>query len=156
MATEFPSAWKSGGLVKSMVEVDEVYEHLKLIESAGWAAPKNHPDLVPPAEAGRLADLFRNLQEGERVRSKPAEFHDWLTTSMNEAEALEAGLLDSNVAKDDLSRRLKAIAASCRDCHVKYRGLTLVRLTSARAFQTRFRMGAMTEESKLMTAWSLT
>lgn len=54
------------GFVKAMVEVDEVTEHLKAIEAAGWAVPKDHPDLVPVAEAGRLADILRIQAESER------------------------------------------------------------------------------------------
>ena len=120
MPSDFPSVWKTSGLVKSMVEVDEIYEHLKLIEKAGWGAPKDHPDLVPAAEAGRLADIFRNLLDDERVKSKPVEFREWLTKSSKEVEFLE-GLTTDGSDADELGKRFKVITASCKECHVKYR-----------------------------------
>jgi hypothetical protein len=121
MPIEFPSVWKTSGLVKSMVEIDEIYEHLKLIEKTGWVAPKDHPDLVPVAEAGRLADLFRLLNDDERVKSKSVEFREWLIESAKQAETLERGLAQSDVAPGVLSQRFRAITASCKNCHAKYR-----------------------------------
>jgi hypothetical protein len=74
----FPETWKTSGLVKTMVKVEEVFAHLKAIAKAGWTTPPDHPDLVPVAEAGRLADLLRNLQDDDRVRAKPPEFTAWM------------------------------------------------------------------------------
>ncbi|MCC6971830.1 MAG: hypothetical protein IT434_16580, partial [Phycisphaerales bacterium] len=51
----FPEIAPPQGFVKAMVELDEINEHLKLIEKAGWQPPKDHPDLDPVAEAGRMA-----------------------------------------------------------------------------------------------------
>ena len=121
MPSDFPSVWKVSGLVRSMLDVDEAYENLKLIEVAGWVVPKNHPDLVPIAEAGRLADIFRNLLNDERVKAKPGEFRDRLVKSSKDVETLEARLADENIAADELTKRFEAITASCKDCHVKYR-----------------------------------
>lgn len=121
MPTQFPSIWKSSGLVRSMVEVDEIYEHLKLIEKAGWVAPKDHPDLVPAAEAGRLADVYLHLLNEERVKAKPAEFRDWLIDASKWAENLEAGLAHAGHPPDELSKRFERVTKSCKECHVKYR-----------------------------------
>ena len=117
----FPSVWKTSGMVKSMVEIDERYEHLKLIEAAGWKTPPDHPDLVPAAEAGRLADLYRDLKDDKRVRAKPRQFQDWIDSSHARAQSLEDGLTDNTTAPEELSRRFKAIAASCKECHARYR-----------------------------------
>ena len=117
----FPEVWKASGLVKTMVEIDEVFEHLRAIERAGWMAPKDHPDLVPVAEAGRIADLLRNLQENDRFKARPVEFRRMLLSGSRLAESLEDGLGTTGAPPLELSARLKLINQSCLDCHAKYR-----------------------------------
>jgi hypothetical protein len=118
---DFPSVWKPSGYVKGMVEIDEVFEHLKAIEKAGWATPKDHPDLVPVAEAGRLADLFRVLNETDYAKRKPDEFHTLMHESNARAQTLEDLLAASDQDAWKLSAQFKLVAASCKDCHAKYR-----------------------------------
>ncbi len=141
-SNEFPVAYKTTGLVQSMVEIDEVFEHLKSIEKAGWAAPKDHPDLVPAAEAGRLENLFRALVDDADVKHKPAEFIAWLDRDAKTVGELEEALLafkagvggtggavggavedatGQGVTGTSLSAQFKKIGASCKECHVKYR-----------------------------------
>lgn len=120
----FPSVWRTTGMVHTMVEIDEVNDLLKLIEKAGWKAPANHPDLVPAAEAGRLADLMRVLTDDDSTRRRPAEFSQWLLDSSAKAAVLEEGLAAPEAGRptiEELSRRFKVIAATCTQCHAKYR-----------------------------------
>lgn len=117
----FPEVLKTSGFVKTMVEIDEVFEHLKAIEKAGWIAPKDHPDLVPVAEAGRIADLLRNLQDNDRVKARPDEFRQMLMNGSRLAESLEGGLTKTGATTQELSARFKLINQSCKDCHAKYR-----------------------------------
>lgn len=116
----FPESWKTSGLVKVMVEIDEVYELLRRIEKAGWKTPPDHPDLVPAAEAGRLADLFRNLRDDERVLARPPAFLEWMMSAAREAQDLENGLV-AGLSATELSARYAIITKSCKDCHVAYR-----------------------------------
>lgn len=120
-SSDFPEVWKTSGLVKSMVEVDEAFEHLKLIEKSAWSAPADHPDLVPAAEAGRLADLMRHVQDDDRVKSKPAELSASLQSASQLASALEEELLKSSPDPAALSAQFKLINTSCKDCHAKWR-----------------------------------
>lgn len=120
VSTEFPERYKTTGMVDTMVEVDEVFDHLKLIEKAGWAAPKDHPDLVPVAEAGRLGDLFRIVREDPDVRSKPAEMGDWMTKAMSASEEVESAIVAGKPLAE-ISERFKVVTQSCKDCHAKYR-----------------------------------
>lgn len=117
----FPERWKTTGLVRSMVEIDEAFEHLKRIEAAGWKSPARHPDLVPVAEAGYLADLLRNLKDDERCRAKPGEFMDWMMAASNDAGRIEAELLRENPSMDTLRGHWVRLSASCVQCHAKYR-----------------------------------
>jgi len=118
---EFPEVSRPAGLVKSMVEIDEAFEHLKLIQKSGWNAPADHPDLVPAAEAGRVADLYRLLESDDRVKAKPADFMLMLTRAGAEAQALEDALAGPDFDAVNLSGQFKLMVASCNDCHAKYR-----------------------------------
>lgn len=117
----FPEISQVTSFVKGMVEVDEVMEHLKAIEKAGWKAPPDHPDLVPVAEAGRLADLLRQLSEGGRASREPEAFAKMMARNSAEAQAVEDGLLQSPVDASGLSAKFKIVAASCKECHEQFR-----------------------------------
>lgn len=118
---DFPEVWRTTGLVKTMVEVDETFDHLKLIENAGWKTPVDHPDLVPAAEAGRLADLLRNLKDDEHVQAKPAEFTQTLLDATMLASSIETDLLRSTPDAAGLSGLLHQMNTSCKGCHARWR-----------------------------------
>lgn len=118
---DFPEVQPPRGIVHTMVEVDEVTDHLKAIEKAGWMVPKDHPDLVPVAEAGRLSDLFRTLGEHESMSSKPEEFRGWLADASRKAAEIEESLAHGGGSPADLSARFKVLSQSCTACHAKYR-----------------------------------
>lgn len=118
---DFPEVSPPAGFVKSMIEIDEITEHLKEIEKAGWKPPKDHPDLVPAAEAGRLADLLRLVAQGDRAASKPAEFASMLVTNGAQAQRLEDMLAAGSTDTKAMSAQFAIVAATCKDCHVKYR-----------------------------------
>lgn len=124
---DFPEVWKPAGFVKGMVEMDAVHDHLLLIRKAGWKAPTNHPDLVPAAEAGRLADLYRAMLAGEYAKRKSDDFNALLKRGMDEAQALEDRLAAAGAAPDPawLDAQTALITATCKDCHVRYRDVPL-------------------------------
>jgi len=119
-SAKFPEVYKTSDFVSTMVEVDEVNDHLKAVEKAGWQAPDDHPDLVPVAEAGRLADLLRTAHDDDEVKSKDAPFKRMLDESNALATALEDALAKGSPAAD-LGARMKKVQQSCKDCHAKYR-----------------------------------
>ena len=112
---------KTAALVKGMVEIDEVNEHLKAIEKAGWKPPADHPDLVPTAEAARLADLLRTIKDDPKVKAKPEAFTTDLLASSKKVETLEDALAKGAATKEELSAMFKVVATSCVDCHTKFR-----------------------------------
>ncbi len=121
----FPEVSKPGGYIQSMVEIEDAMDHLKTIEKAGWTVPKDHPDLVPVAEAGRLGDLLRIVGDDPKARAKPEELREWLGAASKAAMDIEDQL--AAVAKGgtpdakDLTAKLKALGQSCTQCHAKYR-----------------------------------
>lgn len=117
---DFPETWTPTGLVRGMIALDEVFENLKDIEKSGWTAPADHPDLVPAAEAARLADLFRVLSEGDCAAGKTPEFVQMMRSDQALALRLETAIVGGADAAL-LGATLERIAAACTDCHAKYR-----------------------------------
>ncbi|MCA9287040.1 MAG: hypothetical protein KDA05_00560 [Phycisphaerales bacterium] len=122
---DFPEASMPTGIVAGMVEIDQIMEHLKAIEAAGWRTPTDHPDLVPAAEAARLADLFRVIGMSDEAAAYDAEFAARLTSDGALATTLESTLVGGRAGTGDLAAILSdqhaRLAASCTDCHAAYR-----------------------------------
>ncbi len=118
---DFAPVWKPSSFVQAMVEMDVAFENLKAIEGAGWNAPPGHPDLVPAAEAGRLADLHRLLIGTDSAAGRPPELGELMRQGSVRVQALENSLLEGNASAAELSAQLRQINASCKDCHVKHR-----------------------------------
>ena len=116
----FPEIAEVADIVEAMVAIDEANDHLALIEKAGWATPKDHPDLVPAAEAGRMADHFRN-GGAKLTAAEQKELVAWMQKSYEQVAGLETALVDGKETKEQLSARYKAIAQNCKDCHAKWR-----------------------------------
>lgn len=117
---DFPSRWKTSGMVDSMVAIDEANDQLKALEKAEWGMPKDHPDLVPSAVAGNLENVLRSLLDDHDTLAQPQEFRDIMKSAADAAQKLEDGIV-SQAAADDLNQRMKAVAQSCKACHTKYR-----------------------------------
>lgn len=125
---DFPSVSHPKGMVKAMVAIDHAFDHLKAIEKAGWVTPADHPDLVPVAEAGQIADLYRLLINDERTREEGDDLAARFREDNAEASALEEmlaalpkGGVPTESQRTALSAQFKTIAASCKECHAQYR-----------------------------------
>lgn len=116
----FPSVSRPSGFVQGMVDADTALEHLGSIEKAGWKPPVENPGLVAAAEAGKLADLLRFMSEGDRAKKHPVDFADFLRKNGDQATALEDAIVAGKDA-ESLSKLLKAVNTSCKDCHTKWR-----------------------------------
>lgn len=127
--SDFPKITKPDSFVASMVEIDETLDRLKLAEKNGWLAPKDHPDLAPISDAGKLADLFRLIgeppakpnQNPQEQADRLAQIHLWLKAESMKANELERMLENPSAKTAEMSQTLAAIGASCKQCHVKYR-----------------------------------
>lgn len=118
---DFPEVSRPSGIVDAMVEIDEIHEHLKAIEKAGWVTPKDHPDLVPAAEASRFADIFRELGKDASLASRGPDFAVLLSGAARNAQAFEDALSASEPDRDLIAVRFKQVAGDCKACHVVYR-----------------------------------
>jgi protein tyrosine phosphatase (PTP) superfamily phosphohydrolase (DUF442 family) len=125
---DFPEVSRPTGLVKCMVDIDLTWDNLKAVQKVGWTVPSDHPDLVPAAEAGRLADTLRLLRDDEAVKAKPAEFQALMARNAEQAQSLEdllakfaAGARPSSEDAERLNAIASQIAATCKACHAAYR-----------------------------------
>ena len=125
---DFPEVSRPAGLVKGMVDIDLTWDNLKAVQKAGWTVPSDHPDVVPAAEAGRLADTLRLLCDDTTVKAKPTEFQAMMARSAQQAQSLEdllaklvAGARPSPEDAERLNAIASQIAATCKACHTAYR-----------------------------------
>lgn len=119
---DFPEVSRPDDFVEAMVEMDHALEHLRSIAAAGWTTPVSHPDLVPAAEAGRLADLLRLASYGPRATSETdPDFAAWLARDAATVAALEDALLAESIDAVSLDATLADIRASCAACHAAHR-----------------------------------
>ena len=105
---------------------------LKVAQKSGWRAPPDHPDLAPLADAGRLADLYRLLDDDAQLKDVPesqrATVREWLVREGLAAVRLE-GLMEAMDASapDRAALNLRAdaslalLGASCKACHQQHR-----------------------------------
>jgi protein tyrosine phosphatase (PTP) superfamily phosphohydrolase (DUF442 family) len=121
VTTDLPEVTRPQGTVKSMVEIDVAMENLKACQSAGWKAPAQQPDLSPAAEAGRMADLLRFLENDEHTRKQPADYARLLLQSNQQVEALETLLTSQPLSPVALDAQWKRVQQSCKACHAVYR-----------------------------------
>jgi hypothetical protein len=115
-----------------MVEIDEVHDRLKLAQASGWRAPRDHPDLAPLADAGRLTDLYRLLDDDAQLTDvavkERAMVREWLVREGLAAARLEAVIEAMDEPTSDrgaLAQRADAslalLGASCNACHQRHR-----------------------------------
>jgi protein tyrosine phosphatase (PTP) superfamily phosphohydrolase (DUF442 family) len=117
---DFPSVQTPKGLVAAMVEIDIAWENIGFTRKANWTTPADHPDLVPAAEAGRLADHFRTGARSDEARKLGADFLQRMNSAESLASALEKALAQRAPA-EVLQPAWSAVDASCKLCHSAYR-----------------------------------
>ncbi len=131
LQVEFPESAPVPPMAEAMVAIGHAYEHLKLIEEAGWKTPPTHPDIVPVHEVLMLREHFTEMLRTEEVRQQPEKFRQWLQESEIAALKLEDDLkkfgADTEQAypPEALSTRTAQIGQNCMNCHQAYRDVPL-------------------------------
>jgi protein tyrosine phosphatase (PTP) superfamily phosphohydrolase (DUF442 family) len=116
---DFPTVAVVADLVRTMVDVDARWDHLKEVKAAGWKPPANHPDLDPPHEAVILAELYR---EAARLGDSTARGKEFVAL-LGEGEAAADELAKALRAKDTTTAAAAfgRSQSACTKCHEKYR-----------------------------------
>jgi hypothetical protein len=123
---DLPEAATLSKLVDSMVAIDERWEHLRAVQSAGYRAPRAHPDLQPANEALILKEHFRETARLTESAERGSNFVQMLNVAELEAGTAEALLrrLSANSPSNltaQLDSSFSVLAASCVSCHKQYR-----------------------------------
>ncbi len=119
-SNEFPSVYKTSGMVDGMVAIDVESDHVKGIEKAGWKTAEDHPDMFPAKASGGLERALRAMIADPETQAKDSEFVRLMVASADAATALNAAV-NAGQAPEELSGLFKKVGQSCKDCHTKYR-----------------------------------
>jgi protein tyrosine phosphatase (PTP) superfamily phosphohydrolase (DUF442 family)/cytochrome c556 len=117
---EFPSVYKTSGMVDGMVAVDVENDNVKSVEKVGWTSPEDHPDMFPAKASAGLERTLRALVDDGETMAKEAEFRELLLAAANAAKALDDAV-KAGESPEALSAHFKKVGQSCKDCHTKYR-----------------------------------
>jgi protein tyrosine phosphatase (PTP) superfamily phosphohydrolase (DUF442 family) len=108
-------------LAEAMVAMDGTWDHLKLMQKAGWKPLAAHPDLDAAHEALQLEEHFHELVRAGAGKDRPEDFTAMMRKSEESAKKHKASLLASPVDEAGASAAFKEIGTSCTDCHKVYR-----------------------------------
>lgn len=105
-------------LAAAMAKIDRNFDNLKLLQSAGWKTPPDHPDLVAVSE---IVVLRETLHEANRtmVADRNLQFKAWLLDAEANAKSLEDAILSEITG--EMTPRFQKLEMSCKQCHNKYR-----------------------------------
>ena len=126
LPTEFPNRAETGDMVKVMNAIDERWEHLGAVRSAGFSVPPDHPDIDPPHEALQLMELFREMARTDEAKALGADFLRHLQEAEVAATRLSEALTAFGGDASDADRAAteaahKAVGGTCSGCHAAYR-----------------------------------
>ncbi|MEL7472730.1 MAG: hypothetical protein AAGK04_05370 [Planctomycetota bacterium] len=133
-AEDIPEIARVPDLVAAMAEIDRRFEHVLASRRAGWKAPTNHPDLIPAAEAARMAELFRELKErreeigdprsiaadDEAAASKSRHYWRLMDRAIERAASLESAMTSDAFDAATAGEALDALGAACFTCHMSF------------------------------------
>lgn len=137
VSEDFPAAAKVSSLVEAMIALDLRWDHLKSIQTSGYRAPQNHPDILPLNEIVLLREQYREAQRLPDAALKGTDFIERLRIAEKEVEGAEDLLRVTGKNRiPDLRGRLdgafNAIGESCSSCHKAYRNISNVDLKGDR------------------------
>ena len=122
-----PSVADVSDFARTMSTIDVHWDHLKIIQKAGWSVTAEHPDIDPIHEVLMLSEQFRELLRqdmendySEEELSELADFRNYLNDSVKQSAELESGLRQGATI-EYLETQYQALKQSCVSCHEIYR-----------------------------------
>lgn len=106
---------------EAMVQIDERWDHMKLIKKSGWRTPAEDADLDPPHEALLLRELIREMRRNDAKHSGQADFVHLLDQAETGVVELQSLLSRSSVDPAACDVAFQGVAESCAACHRHYR-----------------------------------
>jgi protein tyrosine phosphatase (PTP) superfamily phosphohydrolase (DUF442 family) len=121
MPTDFPPIANVPAMVDAMVAIEQLHDHLKSIENAGWNSPRDLPALTPVHEILLLREYFRELRRSDETKAKPEAFRQLAEQAEMLCQTLEATLTTSTIDIELASKQFAAVSANCKRCHQEFR-----------------------------------
>ena len=119
VSADFPERAKVSAQADAMVQLDEHFDHLKLLQKSAWKAPAAHPDLVAKNEALLLLESFRELLRRDDSKAKGGDYLACLEASESLAATLHQSLTDAGTGEADAAMR--DLTQRCVQCHKQFR-----------------------------------
>ena len=104
-----------------MIEIDERFEHLKLIKHAGYREAAQHPDLAPAHEALLLHELLKELRRSRVTENRSRDFQVKLEQATAAADELRLCLSADSVDHEEFKASFQGVTDACAACHRAYR-----------------------------------
>ena len=121
MRADFPETAKTAPLVDAMVAIDQHCDALKAAQKAGWREVAGHPGEAPAQTAVLMWELFREAARNPETKERGNDFATKLAEGERNADALRMVLGDAGQSDAARDEALKAMSASCTDCHKAHR-----------------------------------
>jgi protein tyrosine phosphatase (PTP) superfamily phosphohydrolase (DUF442 family) len=134
--TDFPASAKLPAMAEAMVELENVHDHLKSLERAGWKTIASKPDLKPEHETLLLREHFTELLRSDEVKQYPDAFQQLMKLGETSAQQLEDALRASSSLKIDaeipraVTQAFKKVSDNCKVCHEQFRDVPLRQKTA--------------------------
>lgn len=122
--SNFPETTEISPLGDAMVAIDEHFDHLTLLQKAGYQPSTTDPDLVPAHEALLLKELFTELLRSPDLQIGTQDFQKQMTEAARGASELHSALSANPFVLEKANTALKSVNNSCTTCHKKYRNVT--------------------------------
>jgi protein tyrosine phosphatase (PTP) superfamily phosphohydrolase (DUF442 family) len=121
VSSDFPEKSEVSPLADVMIQIDERFDHLKLVKKAGYRSPASHPDLDPEQESLLLEELFKELLRSPAIEKRPLGLRSKLSEIARAAAALRSALGASASDPKIADAAFEQITEACASCHKTYR-----------------------------------
>jgi hypothetical protein len=119
LPADFPAQARVSDLAEAMVKIDDQFEGLKAIRSAGFHTPADQPDLSPGNQSLMLWESLREAQRLEASQKRGENFLAEMGKAENAAKDLHGRL--KATATGGAEQAFQAVAGSCSACHKAHR-----------------------------------
>jgi protein tyrosine phosphatase (PTP) superfamily phosphohydrolase (DUF442 family) len=115
-------------LADAMVSVDQRWDHIKTIQSAGWKTPPDNPDLDPPHEALQLNELFQEVPRADATPIKSTEFARLINQAIQNSEDLHKKLAATPIDPTATQSAFTRVNETCAACHKLFRDKSAMKI----------------------------
>ena len=119
----FPETAEISPLADSMVTIDERFDHLKMLQKAGYKETASHPDLVPAHEALLLEEAFTELLRTSDFSKQGQGFQEKMQAAQTAARELHRALSVTPLMTEPADVAFKNVNNACASCHTAYRNV---------------------------------